>query len=455
MGLEKTTKILTKHIRQDIARPLSLIALSLFFSFMVFPNAIGSIAIVVFILFFLFSLPKWQPLQINKYSYFFISGFFLFQILSLTWSSNIIKGLQEIKVESAFLVITFIFWHFDVINSKKYILFFKAIFTISFLVYFFMWTNYHIEGVSLFQINHLKEKPLNSYQYFNSIRMLLKMKFSYFGYISEWGYYRFGTTPELFVHYTYISFGILIALLFSTQILFKAKKLILKLIYTCISISLVFFLFQLPSKINLVLFFVFLLYLGVGKIQLKYWILVLFALTTFIMIFRAQLLDRLKKIEFIQKEASKEDKNAIIDYQRYQLYSAALQLMKADPILGIGIGDVESKLNKIVIRNTAYEGPIPLNSIILNTHSQFVFSALSTGILGLCLFIIFILYNIYLGLMYRKYELLFLILLFSANSMFENILSRNWGVFLFLIGWIIFICEIRIERKFSKIPNEE
>ena len=452
MGLGNLFRLLNDSRVTERLKNTSLLALFIFFLFPIFPNAVGAISLGIFIVFFMLTHPRRNPLMRERGRFLIIVGFFLFLTLSLLWSSDILAGLKELKIEIAFLIITYVFWYYEILNSNKIIDLLKLTFIFSIFLYFFLWTNYQIEGVSLFQVNHLRHIPLNSYNYIESVIQLFKMKYSYFGYISEWGYFRFGKTPELFIHHTYISFGIFLAIIFLVQFLFQTKNWYYKLLLIILLLFFSWFLFQLPSKINILIFALCVLFLGFTKLPAKLWLFTIIGFSSLVF-FKFDLGKKLGEINFVQKEPNNRDNSFVIDYQRYQIYKTSVEILKTSPLIGIGIGDVESRLNKLVVRNSKYEGPIPINSIILNTHSYYFFCLLSTGILGLLLFFCFILYSIYLGWINKGYEFIFFIIMFSINCIFESFLSRNWGVFLFLIGWIIFISEMRIALNYRKNIN--
>ena len=128
-----------------------------------------------------------------------IVGFFLFLTLSLLWSSDILAGLKELKIEIAFLIITYVFWYYEILNSNKIIDLLKLTFIFSIFLYFFLWTNYQIEGVSLFQVNHLRHIPLNSYNYIESVWQMVRKANSYMENMAPWKIFKENETDAILV----------------------------------------------------------------------------------------------------------------------------------------------------------------------------------------------------------------------------------------------------------------
>jgi O-antigen ligase len=420
------------------------------FLFPIFPNAIVPIAIGVYILLFILNVHNYSKNQSSNLGFFLFTGFYLIWISSIFWSENKLQGFNEIRPSLYLMPIIYIFWYFKIVISYKYLKILKSTFIFSLVLYFFQWARFHIEGVSLFQTYHLNVKPLNSYGFIDSIFRLIKLNYSYYGYISEWGYFRFGKTPELFIHYTYISLAILLALCFLYQLFVQSKSKFVKLFFLTIFLFLSFFLFQLPSKVNIVLFISTVLFVIFFK--LRFWprIYFLIVLMSVSFIYKDIIIDRLNKFRLIQWESNRTDNGVLIDYQRLEIYKVTINAFKSNPILGVGIGDLDSLINNTVVRNKNFEGTIPINNISLNAHSEYLHCLAATGIVGFIFFCIFLAYNITFAFQHRKYIYCFFGICLAVNCAFENIFSRSWGVFIFLIAWISMMIDVNLEHKRNK-----
>jgi hypothetical protein len=136
-------------------------------------------------------------------------------------------------------------------------------------------------------------------------------------------------------------------------------------------------------------------------------------------------LRKISNIELVQKKFSFEDKNAILDYPRYIIYKKVADGLKGSVLIyGVGLGDIKNNLN---IHDQS------IRSIdkdeYLNTHSQYLHYMMGTGVIGLILFLSFIIYLLYISIQNRDHLFLFFVVLVSINCIFENFLSRMWGVY--------------------------
>jgi len=71
----------------------------------------------------------------------------------------------------------------------------------------------------------------------------------------------------------------------------------------------------------------------------------------------------------------------------------------------------------------------------LNTHNQFLETAVEVGFIGLLLLFLIILYGLRIGVKYKNWLLLFLIFSLAFNCLFESMLQRQAGI-VFYTFWI-------------------
>jgi hypothetical protein len=110
------------------------------------------------------------------------------------------------------------------------------------------------------------------------------------------------------------------------------------------------------------------------------------------------------------------------------------------PFIGIGIGDIRSSLSDVEIGSKSFE-----KNVYLNAHSQYIHYLLGSGLIGLSLFLYFIGFSFYIGVTNKDYLFLGFILIFSINCLFENFLSRLWGVY-----FVSFFSAVFISQYLSK-----
>ncbi len=121
-------------------------------------------------------------------------------------------------------------------------------------------------------------------------------------------------------------------------------------------------------------------------------------------------------------------------FARINIWKPGFDVLLENAWIGVGIGDQQEELNAGFMRNN-YKTGVEFN---FNMHNQYMQVMLSTGIVGLVIFLLI------LGLQFRMaiihYDFLYLsfILLFSSACFTESMLNRNKGIIFFLIFSFIF-----------------
>lgn len=238
--------------------------------------------------------------------------------------------------------------------------------------------------------------------------------------------------PIIGRHPIYISLFLGISIINTARLLiyyFKSKKnvSILLVIAQIIFISVLFLISSKGTILSLIVISIFIYYLS-SKNKIK---TILFGLlTSFLLIisisFIPQVNKRFKEL-FVLKTYSVEnihDRNS--SQIRVAIWKTSFDKIKQSPIIGYGIGDVQ------IILNNSYKNISPiLLKRQYNSHNQYLGIWLSTGIIGLILFLYFLLFNYKLSLEYKDYLFLSILLFFSLNFLTENIIERQTGAMLF------------------------
>ena len=115
------------------------------------------------------------------------------------------------------------------------------------------------------------------------------------------------------------------------------------------------------------------------------------------------------------------------DDLRILSWDASLHLIKDNWLIGVGEGKKTSRLAEVYVRK-GYDYPAER---LLNSHNQYLDFFLGGGLIGFGLFMIGLIHLITLALRERDFPLLALMLIFSFNFLFENLLSRHAGILLF------------------------
>ena len=111
---------------------------------------------------------------------------------------------------------------------------------------------------------------------------------------------------------------------------------------------------------------------------------------------------------------------------RFHIFKASIQLIKESPIYGYGIGDVQNELDK---KYVSMDLNLPRGKF--NSHNQYLFICLNSGLVGLLIFLCSMFYIVAVAFLRKDYFFFGVVLFFLVAFLFENILSRQSGVILF------------------------
>lgn len=110
---------------------------------------------------------------------------------------------------------------------------------------------------------------------------------------------------------------------------------------------------------------------------------------------------------------------------RNGIYYCDFKLIQESPLFGVGVGDVQDKLNGCFRDNL---GSKIYNWHTFNSHNQYMFFWISSGVLGLMSFM-FLIFKVFMFSLKEKNKFLFFItLLIAIFFLTENLLERSDGL---------------------------
>jgi O-antigen ligase len=120
--------------------------------------------------------------------------------------------------------------------------------------------------------------------------------------------------------------------------------------------------------------------------------------------------------------------------QRTREWYTAIQIIKSEPVLGVGIAKIDNRM-VAEYRKNGFNDEADLN---LNAHNQFLEAQMTFGIAG----VISLLWMLLTPVLFRKqikYPKLAIafILIISFYLLFESMLNRQWGIMFFLLFYYI------------------
>lgn len=121
---------------------------------------------------------------------------------------------------------------------------------------------------------------------------------------------------------------------------------------------------------------------------------------------------------------------------RLWIWRTAFDVIKENPILGVGNGDARDVLKKKYLEREMYAAA----TVGLNAHNQYLESWLALGILGGLGFFILLGYSMWVAIKGKDWILLSFILFFMSANLFESMLETVTGVTYFTSLYVLLCC---------------
>lgn len=392
--------------------PNSILSIAIIFIFGMYPllpQKLESFSVIILLccsLIIYFKSEKGNKM-INSQLLITSSIFFVFVIsafLSEDWRS----GFKKIETMLSLLIIPLIFYFFliksklDFYKLRKY--FFK--------IYYFSNIIYCVIAIYIFSVYKNPRYPIKDANFF-------RVALSENSFIGD--------------HPIYISLFLSIAILFGFTFINFRKMNIRNSIFLIIGQGVLFILlFLLMSKGVIIALLISLLLFFFQNTKFKMRFVFLFLSLGFIFF----VLIPSQNNRFIQL-FEKKTYTTLDLYNstsiRVNILKCGFQLGLANPIFGYGLGDIQRELDYCYNQNKL---KFPIGKY--NSHNQYLFIWLSTGIFGLFIFIYWLFFYYKNALKSKDSILISILILYSITFLFENVLSRQSGVifFSFIINFL-------------------
>jgi len=256
-------------------------------------------------------------------------------------------------------------------------------------------------------------------------------------------------------HPSYASMYAVVAL---TSIFYLYKKEVIKLNYLWISVIAMFsiYILLLSSKAGWIgLIFIYSVFIVDLIRNSKYFIAtaivgVLVGLFLFLNVYYAPIYaQRIPKAEVIENAINENDKdNKAVTTStdgtgsRIFVWKASVEVIKENLIFGVGTGDSRDKLmHKYLEKNMKTEYEFGLNS-----HNQFLNTAVSVGVLGLLALVLCFWIPFYRALKQRNLLVIGFVIVVAMNLLFESMFERQSGV-IFYVFFNTILCSTFVSFK--------
>lgn len=403
------------------------------FVFPILPFNIVSMLMIALLTIVIIEKTQGKIHNFNKTNFIVNIGFYVVFALSLIYADNLDKGLKEIQKGIPILLLSLVFFlkkPLEVRVVKIYL----TIFIISNILVVVIIYNHFITNAILGCIPIMSELSFEL-----KLKELIKIPF----YELMWCSDKI-SRPEIFVHKVYNSMYFLfcnlsIIYLFKRFEYKKWIKVVLILCFILFSVMIV----NMVSIVNLALLItlipIYTLIIS-KKDKRKYLVL---SYSILLMVGTFYFLVNKNPVDFVAKEiqdigifsrisSSNELSGGLRFDSRYYINSCAFDIIKENPIVGIGVGDTQTALNNCyLLKSSKSEVYKTIYNDNLNAHNQYLSYLISGGVVLLLLFILTLVYNVKKAYRSSNYLYLFFIIIIAVNFIFESMMSRMYGVMFF------------------------
>ncbi|NMH89325.1 O-antigen ligase family protein [Flavivirga algicola] len=369
----------------------------LFCVFPLLPNNIKGLPVVLLLIFSIFCLIKNK--KVDWYRFIIYSSLYLIYLFSLLYTINIYYGVKVLETRLSLLIIPLAFSFLNISIEKREresllknatSVFYVSTILYCFFIIIFLW----LEGA------FNAENPLMDFRY----------------HIQH-------NIPFIGQHPIYASIFISLALIVSVNLLKDYKYSIKSWLIVLGNIFLLGILLILAQKGSVIGLLICLIYYWIYSLKKnKKSILLIIFTVGLVLVFIPTITKRFTELFSVSsyKVLNVDNSSSL----RYTIYKNATNKILEKPIFGYGVGDAKDVLVSTYNNHEMIEEKY-------NSHNQYLSIWMSTGAVGLIIFLFFLYYNFKIARK-EKSSLFFLILLYySVILLTENILERQSGVILF------------------------
>lgn len=126
----------------------------------------------------------------------------------------------------------------------------------------------------------------------------------------------------------------------------------------------------------------------------------------------------------IQKHLEGADPNGSTIQQRLEYWKTGIEIIRQNPVFGVGIGDIQTAFNQQFEDNNSRLHP----ENRLHSHQQFLTFWIGSGVLGLLLFVCHVVVTLYIALRRNSFLLLVFWAIITFSYFFEDTLETQVGV---------------------------
>lgn len=120
---------------------------------------------------------------------------------------------------------------------------------------------------------------------------------------------------------------------------------------------------------------------------------------------------------------------------RFEFWKAAINLIKENPLFGVGVGDVNIKMKEQYVKMNS-----PLDSKWrLRAHNQYLSIGVASGVLGMCFFVIVLIFPFFVNIRSHRFFYIVFFIISIISMLSEDLLETQAGVTFFMFFWSLFL----------------
>ncbi len=241
----------------------------------------------------------------------------------------------------------------------------------------------------------------------------------------EWINYFYGTDFTYSIHPSYLSMYVLISVFISFESWYDISlKKGFRIGWLILSVFLLSSIYFISSRAAIIAAIIMISFYALNKIIILKKSRLIWLSIIVILILSLPLIRNNDRINFVIQGFSNE-KNFDLRKQdeRIIVWESAIEIIKKNPILGVGIGDVRTELVKEYVQIGEYK----LSKQRLNAHNQFLEVFLEGGLIGFSMFLFILGFMIFIAINEKNLLYGLFIIMMLVFFMFETTLYRLAG----------------------------
>jgi len=137
--------------------------------------------------------------------------------------------------------------------------------------------------------------------------------------------------------------------------------------------------------------------------------------------------EKFKRLSATTEQVAHGDKSDV----RFAIMERALTVVKENPVIGVGAGDIEDAL-------TPFYGT---REDVYRPHNQYLETWMATGVLGVLVLLLMMLVPMVNAVKRRRWLAVSIIIIFAVSILFESMLERQMGVSFFCVMMVLFVVD--------------